>query len=135
MRNYVFDASAVLDLFENGPGAARVEQLITSAHKGETSLAVSVLNWGESFYAIWQHHGEERARSEMARLSRLPLEIVPVDELQALKAGEIKVLHKLSFVDCIAAALAETRESILVTADRDFQKLGRRVQVLWLARS
>ena len=50
-------------------------------------------------------------------------------------AAEIKALHKLSFVDCIAAALAELRSSILVTADRDFQKLGRRIQVLWLARS
>ena len=34
-----------------------------------------------------------------------------------------------------AAALAELRNSILVAADRDFQKLGRRIRVLWLLRS
>jgi uncharacterized protein len=135
MRRYIFDASALLDLLENDPGAARVESLINSAHKGETSLAISVLNWGEVFYTLWQHHGEETARREIARLSRLPIEIVPVDDLQALKAGEIKALHKLSFVDCVAATLAGIRSSTLVTADRDFQKLGRRIQVLWLARS
>lgn len=135
MRSYILDASAVLDLLENGPGAIRLEQLISNAHRGQGLLAISVLNWGETFYTVWQHHGEETARREIARLSRLPIEIVLVDPEQALKATEIKVLHKLSFVDCIAAALAEIRSSILVTADRDFQKLGRRIQVLWLARA
>jgi len=37
-------------------------------------------------------------------------------------------------VDSIAAALALLRQATLVTSDRDFEKLGRRVPVLWLAR-
>jgi len=135
MKSYVLDASATLDFFEDGIGAARVEQILGGAHKRENVVSMSVMNWGEVFYNVWQHHGEEAARTAMARLSRLPIEIVPVEQEQALKAGEIKVLHKLSFVDCVAAALAELRKSILVTADRDFQKVGRRIQVLWLARS
>jgi ribonuclease VapC len=135
MKSYVLDASATLDFLENGVGAARVEQILGGAHKHEYVVSMSVMNWGEVFYNVWQHHGEEVARTAMARLSRLPIEIVPVEQEQALKAGEIKARHKLSFVDCVAAALAELRNSILVTADRDFQKLGRRIQVLWLARS
>jgi predicted nucleic acid-binding protein len=135
MKTYVLDASAVLDFLENGAGAVRVEQILNGAHKRDNAVAMSVMNWGEVFYNAWQHHGEEAARTAIARLSRLPIEIVPVEQEQALKAGEIKALHGLSFVDCVAAALAELRRSILVTADRDFQKLGRRVQVLWIARS
>jgi uncharacterized protein len=134
MRNYVLDASAVLDLLENGPGAERVEQILTEADKQENAVSMSVLNWGEVFYNVWQHHGEEAARSAIAELSRLPIEVVPVDQEQALKAGEIKALHKLSFVDCVAGSLAELRNSTLVTADRDFQKVGRRIRVLWLVR-
>ena len=134
MRTYVLDASALLDLLENGPGAARVEQVLHAAHRRENRLAMSVMNWGEVFYNIWHHHGEGAARAEINRLSRLPIEIVEVDQEQALRAGEIKILHKISFVDCIAAALAELRKSVLITADRDFQKLGRRIQVLWLPR-
>ena len=134
MRSYVLDASAVLDLLENGPGAVRVEQLLAEADRLENAVAMSVLNWGEVFYNVWQHHGEEAAHSAIAELSRLPIEIVPVDQEQALKAGEIKALHKLSFVDCVAGSLAELRNSTLVTADRDFQKVGRRIRVLWLAR-
>jgi uncharacterized protein len=135
MKTYVLDASAVLDLLENGPGAERVEKILTAAERRDTTVAMSVINWGEVFYNVWQHHGEEAARRAIADLSRLPLEIIPVEQEQALKAGEIKALHKLSFVDCIAGALAELQNSILVTADRDFQKLGRRIQVLWIARS
>lgn len=134
MRNYVLDASAVLDLLENGPGAERVEQILAEAGKQENAVSMSVLNWGEVFYNVWQHHGEEAARSAIAELSRLPIEVVPVDQEQALKAGEIKALHKLSFVDCVAGSLAELRNSILVTADRDFQKVGPRIRVLWLVR-
>ena len=134
MRSYVLDASAVLDLLENGPGAERVEQILAAADKQVNAVSMSVLNWGEVFYNVWQHHGEEAARSAIAELSRLPIEIVAVDQEQALKAGEIKALHKLSFVDCIAGSLAELRNSTLVTADRDFQKVGRRIQVLWLVR-
>jgi len=135
MKTYVLDASAVLDLLENGPGAERIEKILAAAERQDTAVAMSVMNWGEVFYNVWQHHGEEAARRAIADLSRLSLEIIPVEQDQALKAGEIKALHKLSFVDCIAGALAELRNSILVTADRDFQKLGRRIQVLWIARS
>lgn len=134
MKTYILDASALLDFFEDGPGASRVEQIFSAAHRQENTVSVSVVNWGEVFYNLWQHHGEERARTGIGRLSRLPIEVVPVDEEQALKAGEIKALHKISFVDCMAAALAELRSSTLVTSDRDFQKLGRRIQVLWLPR-
>ncbi|HEY6467704.1 MAG TPA: type II toxin-antitoxin system VapC family toxin [Candidatus Acidoferrales bacterium] len=134
MKTYVLDASAVLDLLENGPGAQRVEQILAGADKRENAVSMSVLNWGEVFYNVWQHHGEEAARSAIAELSRLPIEIVPVDQEQALKAGEIKTFHKLSFVDCVAGSLAELRNSTLVTADRDFKKVGRRIRVLWLAR-
>jgi len=57
-----------------------------------------------------------------------------VDLPQALKAGELKALHKIPYVDCIAAALALQHRATLVTGDRDFEKLGRHFPVLWIAR-
>jgi predicted nucleic acid-binding protein len=111
-----------------------VQELLESALRERSLLLVSVLNWGEVFYLLWQRRGEEAAQNAMARLSRLPIELVSVDLTQAMQAGEIKARHKIPHVDCIAAALALARQAILVTSDRDFEKLGRRVQVLWLAR-
>jgi predicted nucleic acid-binding protein len=131
---YVLDANAVLDLIEAGPGSRKVERLLQSALQRQSSLLISVLNWGEVFYLLWQRRGEETARRTLASLSRLPLRIVPVDLSQALKAGEMKAVHKIPYVDCVAAALAVLQQATLVTSDRDFEKLGRQFPVLWIAR-
>jgi predicted nucleic acid-binding protein len=84
---------------------------------------------------LWQRRDEETARRTTAGLSRLPIEIVPVDLAQAMKAGELKAIHKIPYVDCIAAALATLQRATLVTSDRDFEKLGRQFPVLWIGRS
>jgi predicted nucleic acid-binding protein len=133
-KTYVLDANAVLDLLEDGGGAERMEQLFKGAAHRSTALLMSVVNWGEVFYHVWQQRGEEKARRAMGNLSRLPLDLVSVDLPQVAKASEIKAVHKIPYVDCLAAALAETRQAVLVTSDRDFEKLGRRVEVLWLPR-
>jgi predicted nucleic acid-binding protein len=133
-KTYVLDANAVLDLIEAGPGFGKVEQLLQAALQNQLLVLVSVLNWGEVFYVLWQRRGEEKARQIIAGLSRLPLQILPVDFSQALQAGELKALHKIPYVDCVAAALAILHQAVLVTSDRDFEKLGRHFPIMWLAR-
>jgi predicted nucleic acid-binding protein len=133
-KNYVLDANALLDLVDAGPGAQRVKEIIQETFHERCLAIISVLHWGEVFYHVWQARGEEKARETMGNLSRLPLELVPVDLPQVLKAGEIKAVHKIPYVDCIAAGLAEIRHAVLVTSDRDFEKLGRRIPILWIAR-
>lgn len=133
-RSYVLDANAVLDFVEDGPGSKRVERVLKDALQRRFRVLMSVVNWGEVFYHSWQQYGEESARRLLADLSRLPLELVPVDLSQSLKAGEIKARYKIPYLDCIAAGLAILHHAVLVTSDRDFEKLGRRVEVLWIRR-
>lgn len=132
-KTYVLDANAVLDFVEDGPGAERVERLFKDARQNSAPALMSVLNWGEVLYHLWQERGEESARQTLSGLSRLPLEIIPVDLAQALRAAELKARHKIPYVDCIAAALAVLRQAVLVTADRDFEKLGRNFPLLWIS--
>ena len=134
-KTYVLDANAVLSFVEDAAGAARIEQLLRDARRGSVALLMSVLNWGEIFYQSWQQRGEESARRMLDDLVRLPIELVPVDASQVLKAGEFKVVHKIPYVDCVAAALSDLRQATLVTSDRDFEKLGRHFPILWIARS
>jgi predicted nucleic acid-binding protein len=133
-ETYVLDASALIDFSEAGPGMRKVEQLLQAAAREQTVIFVSVMNLGEVFYWTWQKRGEGLARRAVDSLSRLPINIVAVDLLQALKAGEIKALHHISYVDCMAAALATLNQATLVTGDRDFEKLGRHFPVLWITR-
>jgi predicted nucleic acid-binding protein len=131
-KTYVLDANAILDLLTNGPASERIAQLLRDAHRLGKPMLISVLNWGEVFYHSWQRHGEQSAQATLANLSCLPIQVVPVDLPQALKAGEIKALHKVPYVDCIAAALAVLHQATLVTSDHDFEKLGRQFPILWL---
>jgi len=133
-KAYVLDANAVLDFLESGRGSKTVERLLHEALRQESQILVSVVNWAEVLYLLWTRRGQQRARETLASLRPLPIQLAPVDLDQALKAAEIKALHRMPFVDCLSAALAELQGAVLVTADRDFEKLGRRVQVLWLAR-
>ncbi|HLM80777.1 MAG TPA: type II toxin-antitoxin system VapC family toxin [Terriglobales bacterium] len=132
--SYVFDANAVLDFVEAGRGIHKIDQLLHAAARQQVTVLVSVMNLGEVFYWLWRKRSEEQARQTLDGLSRLPIQIVPVDLPQALKAGELKALHKIPYVDCIAAALALQHRATLVTADRDFEKLGRHFPVLWIPR-
>jgi predicted nucleic acid-binding protein len=126
MRSFVLDANAAIDYVQRGPGAGKVEQLLADAMRRRLLAEV--------YYLTWQRTGEEKARQVMASFSRLPIQIVPVDLAQALKAGELKAQHKIPFVDCVAAALALRQQATLVTPDRDFERLGRHFPILWIAR-
>jgi predicted nucleic acid-binding protein len=132
---YVLDASAILDFVNAGPGAHRVREILRESFQHEIPLLMSVANWGEVFYILWQKRGEEVARKAIANLSRLSIQPIPIDLEQSLKAGEIKARNKISYVDCLAAALAVLRQAVLVTGDRDFEKLGRQVKILWITRT
>ena len=131
----MLDASAVVHYLEAGPGAGKFEQLLAGARRQQLLLYISVMNLGEVYYLTWQRTGEQAADQAVAGLSRLPIQIVPVDLPQALKAGELKVVHKLPYVDSIAAALVLRQQATLVTSDRDFEKLGRHFPILWIARA
>ena len=131
----MLDASAVVDYLQAGLGAGKVEQLLADAFRQQLLLYISVLNLAEVYYLTWQRAGEEKARQTVASLSRLPVQIIAVDLPQALKAGELKAVHKIPYVDCVAAALALRQQATLVTSDRDFEKLGGHFRILWIARS
>jgi predicted nucleic acid-binding protein len=134
MRTFVLDACAMIHYLEAGLGAGKVEELLAGALRQQLLLYTSVLHLGEVYYLSWQRTGEEGARQAVARFSRLPIQIIPVDLAQSLKAGELKALHKIPYVDSFAAALAILRQATLVTSDRDFEKLGRHFPVMWIGR-
>ena len=133
-RTYVLDASALVVLVENRPGVSRVWQLVRDAERQHTPLLASVVNWGEVFYLSWMRGNEEIARRAIAYLSELPIQVLPVDAAQVLKAGEFRALHHVPYVDSLAAALSLIHNATLVTSDRDFEKLGRNFPVLWIER-
>jgi predicted nucleic acid-binding protein len=86
------------------------------------------------FYVEWRYRGEDNAYLAQARTQQLPLAIIAVDQERATRAGAIKQKHGLGYADSFAAELAIERSAWLVTADREFEKLGKHLLTLMLPR-
>ena len=133
-KNYVLDANAILDYFQNGPGAGTMDRVLRDAFRQDAALMISLINLGEVFYSVWRVNGEQKARQAIDDVALLPIRVVAVDLAQTLKSAELKILYKIPYADSFAASLAMQHNATLITSDRDFQKLGRQVSILWLSR-
>lgn len=132
MKSYVLDASALMTFFENRAGADKVEALLIDAADAGRRLAMSVVNWGEVYYAIWRAHGEQAANAKLQAIAQLPIQVFDVDMELAKLAASLKAQHNLSYADCFAAALAQARKATVVTSDKDFERAGTAIKILWI---
>ncbi len=111
----VFDAYAVLELLENGPGAGVVEKLI----KAEAVTAfLSLLSLGEVYYITRRRRGE-RAAEKVIEAVFWEESLVPVEATwpRIKAAAAVKAGGGLSYADCFILALAEEEKAPLVTGD------------------
>jgi predicted nucleic acid-binding protein len=132
MKNYVLDASALMTFFENRPGAAQVEELLTKAADAKRPLFMSVVNWGEVFYAIWRAHGEKVATAKLQEIAQLPIQVIDADQELTRLAASLKARHNLPYADCFAAALSQSRKATFVTSDKDFARAGSALKIVWV---
>ena len=132
MKTYVLDASALMTFFEDRAGADKVEDLLAKAAEAKRPLAMSVVNWGEVYYSVWRARGEKAAAAKLHEIAQLPVEIVGVDLELGKLAARLKAEHNLPYADGFAAALAQARKATLVTSDKDFERVGTALKILWV---
>ncbi len=132
MKNYVLDASALMTFFEDRAGAEKVEELLAKAAETKRPLLMSVVNWGEVFYSVWRARGEKAAREKLKEIAQLPIDILGVDMELAQLAATLKAEHNLPYADCFAGALAQGRRATLATSDKDFDRVGTALKILWV---
>lgn len=134
-RRYVLDANALSGFFEGRRGVVeRVRHLLGEAARRDVPVLMSAVNWGEVFYIAWRRHGEATAREAEASLLELPIAVIAADRERASRAGSLKEKHGLGYADAFAAELAMERGAWLVTADPEFQKVGKALSVYPLPR-
>jgi predicted nucleic acid-binding protein len=135
VRRYVLDANALIGFFEDRKGtAAKVEDLLGEAARQDLPLLMSAVNWGEVFYTEWRYRGEAKAREAAENLFEMPIAVIPVDRGRAFLAGALKQKHGLGYADAFAAELAISQGAWLVTADPEFQRLGKALSIYSLPR-
>lgn len=133
MKEYVLDANALVRLFRDQDGAAKIQDLLIQADKKLVSLRISVVNLTEVLYISARYSTLEEARKAIQKVKGL-VEFASPDTEHALAAAELRYRYKLGLADCFAAELAMRTGATLVTADPEFAKLGKQLKVLALPR-
>ena len=130
--SFVLDAYALTAYFEKESGYEKVQKLLTEAASSGRFLLLSAVNWGEVFYVTYREHGKGAADQIARIIDEFPVEVVPVDVPIAHQAAIYKATHKMSYADCLAAALAKIRKATLVTGDKDLKQVEEEVKIQWL---
>jgi len=132
VKTHVLDASALMTFFEDRGGAPTVEDLLGKAAEAKCPLLMSVVNWGEVYYSVWRTHGEGVANGKLREIAQLPIEIIDADFELTRLAASLKAVHGLPYADCFAAALAQSHKAVLVTGDKDFERIESLLKIVWL---
>ena len=126
----VLDAFALLAYLEGESGHSRVKELLASSG---ADLFINAVNVGEVFYIVARKRGPCEADYFLnVILPSLPVTVINNSFEDVIAAARLKASYALSFADCFAAATAVRERAALVTGDREFEKLGRALEIDWL---
>lgn len=107
----VLDAWAVMTSLQDGPGADRVERLLTAERP-----RMSWINLGEVLYVLIRRRGRAEADKIVRDLRGvLAVELPTTAVVQA--AASIKAARRMSYADAFAAATAIAHDAELWTGD------------------
>lgn len=127
--NIVFDSSALISVLEGEKKGSQVIDILSKAVEEQAEKYVSVINWGEIMYVAEQKRGEEHRKKLEEAIDKMGLEIADVNRETANQAIYFKAHYHLDYADSFAAALAFLKKAVLVTGDRDFQRIKSQVSI------
>ena len=119
MSDYLFDACALLTLFNDEEGADIVSGLLDQAERGEISLSINAANLIEVYYDRIRVAGSDRADA----IIREVYETFPISIIETLgpdivrESARLKSSGKMSFADTILIATARCTGATVVTCD------------------
>jgi len=117
---YVLDSYALIAYLEDEPGAARVKAILEQAEKKQAEVFLCIINYGEVVYITEREQSLTDAQAVIAALDQLPFTVIEGDRTLTFEAAHVKAKHSVSYADAFVAAVAKTKQAIVVTGDREF---------------
>ena len=106
--------------------------MIAESREKGVPLFMSVVNAGEVWYIVAREVSQQQADEAVESLVRMGVEFVDADWPLTRAAGTFKARYRMSYADCYAAALAQTRRAELVTGDKEFKEAEGEIRIRWL---
>ena len=131
-RKKLLDSFAVMCWLQDEPGARLVSELLAETKATHDRLLLHEVNLAEVYYLTIRRAGEDRARSIVAQLLSLPIEIITSTPEILWQAAILKAKHPVSLADAFAAATAIIMDAAVVTGDPEFRSIGDLVEIQWV---
>ena len=125
----VLDSWALIAYFENEGGGVKVNGILKEAVQAKKNLLISVVNWGEVLHVIERRYGREKKNEIEHLMDQMHLEVVAANKEIARQAAHLKATEKLPYGDAFAAALALGRKAELITGDKDFRLIEKKIRI------
>ncbi len=129
---YILDSYALLAYFQAEPAGAKVRDILKEAMVCAAAVFLSLISLGEIYYIVARKRGDEKAGTNMADISRLPIQLVDVTKERILAAARVKAQHPVSYADAFVVATAVEFAAAIVTGDPEFKETESLAAVLWL---
>jgi len=118
MTKYILDACAVVALFQKETGADMVENLLVKAMNGRCIVSMHRMNLLEVYYGYLRDDGSTVADKHISAIESSCINIIEtIPKNLMLKAGEVKVRHRMSLADSILIAQGILDKALVVTSD------------------
>ena len=72
------------------------------------------------------------AEEFLTRLPSLPIRLAKPDEGAIIAAAKLKSMHRISYADAFAAALAQKEDAALITGDPELKGMSGVLEVEWI---
>jgi ribonuclease VapC len=118
-------------LFQDEPGAARVQGLLESADEEDCELYISVINLGEVLYNV-ESRGIRAVQEVLSFFKQSPIKVVDANLQLVMRAARLKTQTGAGYADCFVSALAQQISGIVVTGDGDFHRVEQLIPIEWL---
>lgn len=132
MAAYVLDSIAVIAYLLKEKQGLKVKSILENARATGDRPCLSMINLGEIYYIVGRRYGMDMAEETVVVIDQLPIEIVEADRDAVLLAAKIKARYPISYADCFTVGLGIMKSAKIVTADPDFKRVEKLVQVEWL---
>ena len=135
MKAVVLDSYALISYLEREKGYQEVAKIFDECVAKNREAFLCVVNWGEVIYHGFRAGGEKTARLAEDAMIALPVQLVGLDETKrelTREAAQLKAVHKMSYADCFAAALAMKKKCELITGDKEFKQVEDRIKIRWI---
>ncbi len=132
MKNYLFDAFPLLCWLQEEPGYELIDDLLTEAETGKSSISMHIINLGEVFYRLCRVSGTKRGEEILDKIRMLPIHILSISDEEVMAAAKIKAKYPISYADAFAVAKALQSGATVVTGDPEYEKVSKIVGILWV---